>query len=220
MPRPPRREPRRPGATLAVGVELTRAPVRTGVHAGVALMAFAANSLLCRAALLQTTIDPASFTSVRLVSGALTLWAISVMRPSQVAGAASWTSAALLALYAVPFAFAYDHLGAGTGALILFGSVQLTMLLVAVMRGERPRVSEWIGLLVAFGGLVYLVSPGLSAPSPGGAALMMVAGASWGVYSLRGRGVADPLAQTSVNFMRAVPFALLASGVLVSSVRI
>lgn len=174
-----------------------------------ALSAFAANSLLCRLALLNGAIDPASFTSIRLLSGAITLVILvrSSARPSEVRG--SWTSASLLALYAIPFAFAYGYLGAGMGALILFGAVQSTMILGSYRAGERLGPVQWAGLLLAFGGLTWLVLPGVHAPSIIGTGLMLVAGAAWGAYSLRGRGAgSSALALTASNFLRATPIAL------------
>jgi len=184
-----------------------------------ALVAFASNSILCRVALGSSTIDPATFTSIRLLSGALALALIAlasprhpVRRPSR----AGWTSAFFLFAYAVAFSYAYLTLSAGTGALLLFGCVQATMLVAALRNGERPRRLEWLGLLVAVAGLVYLVSPGLSAPSPAGAALMAAAGAAWGLYSLRGRGSDDPLRDTARNFLFAVPLSLVVSAVTFS----
>lgn len=182
-----------------------------------ALVAFAANSLLCRQALGRASIDAASFSTIRLISGsaALVLIALATGRGS-VAGKGTWTSAALLFLYAVPFSFAYLSLGAGTGALILFGAVQATMLGAALASGERMSAAQWTGLVMALGGLVGLVLPGLSAPSPVGCALMATAGIAWGIYSLRGRGAADPLSATAGNFLRSVPLAVAVS-VLASS---
>lgn len=184
-----------------------------------ALIAFAANSILCRLALGEDTIDVASFTSVRLVSGAVTLWLITVVRSGTPATAhpGSWVSAAMLFGYAITFSFAYITLDVGTGALILFGAVQITMILAGLRAGERPGAFEWLGLVVAIGGLVYLVSPGLTAPSPIGAFLMALSGIAWGVYSLRGRGVSDPVAATTDNFVRSVPFVLLVSLAMISS---
>lgn len=177
-----------------------------------ALTAFAANSLLCRAALGHGAIDAASFSTIRLFSGAATLMAMTrLTRPQGAQPGGSWRSAALLFLYAVPFSYAYVSLGAGTGALILFGSVQATMLSAALATGERPHALEWTGLIVALAGLVYLVLPGLAAPSPLGCALMTTAGISWGAYSLRGRGAADPLAETAGNFLRTVPMTVVIS---------
>ncbi|HET9888251.1 MAG TPA: EamA family transporter, partial [bacterium] len=139
--------------------------------AALALLAFAANSILCRIALRQATIDPATFSTIRLASGALTLLLVAprakvenANRSIGLGGAQSWISAALLALYAIPFSFAYTRLSVGTGALILFGCVQTTMLIAALRSGERPHAMQWSGLALALGGLVYLTLPGLSAP--------------------------------------------------------
>jgi drug/metabolite transporter (DMT)-like permease len=177
-----------------------------------ALVAFASNSLLCRSALGHTAIDAASFSTIRLVAGAATLllvmWA---SRRGSIATRGNWRSASMLFLYAVPFSFAYVSLDTGTGALILFGSVQATMLAAALFSGERPHAFEWTGLVLALGGLVYLVMPGLTAPPPIGCVLMTIAGAAWGFYSLRGRGASDPLADTAGNFVRAVPLAVVVS---------
>ncbi len=182
---------------------------RTLVFTGIALAAFAANSVLCRLALGRRSIDPATFATVRLVSGAVMLLAIRAASRARSprAARAGWPSAVMLFLYAVPFSFAYRSLHAGTGALILFGSVQVTMIVAALRSGERFRVPEAFGLVLALGGLVYLVSPGLAAPSPAGSALMAIAGTSWGLYSLRGRGAGDPLGDTASSFLRSVPLA-------------
>lgn len=178
----------------------------------VAMLAFAANSLLCRLALQQRGIDPASFASIRLVSGAITLAVIVRFRTARLSpGHADWLAATMLFAYVAFFSFAYLTLPAGTGALILFGAVQLTMLAVGLRSGEMFGPVAWLGLAMAVAGLVYLVSPGVAAPPLLGAALMAIAGMAWGVYSLRGRGVADPLAATAGNFTRAVPLALLLS---------
>ena len=177
-----------------------------------ALIAFAANSILCRLALRHGAIDAASFSTIRLGAGAATLLLLSASTrrgaraTPNVAG--SWTSAAMLFLYAIPFSFAYNGLTAGTGALLLFGSVQATMILGAVRSGERASALQGVGLLLAIGGLVYLMLPGLAAPPLSSALLMAVAGIAWGLYSLRGRGTADALAQTSGNFLRSVPMAV------------
>jgi len=190
-----------------------RTALRTASLTTAALVAFAANSLLCRLALGERQIDAASYTSLRLLSGAVTLWVILAVsgRSNRAKQFRSWTSAAMLFLYAVSFSFAYLTLDAGTGALILFGAVQATMILAGFFEGQRPRALEWVGLIGAFGGLVYLVSPGVSAPAPLGSALMALAGAAWGIYSLRGRASTNPVAATTANFVRAVPFALVAS---------
>ena len=175
-----------------------------------AMIAFASNSLLNRLALGQKAIDPISYTTIRLTSGAIMLFLIASLQRKN-GGAilrGSWISAALLFLYAITFSFAYLSLSAGTGALILFGSVQVTMILFALRDGEHPQMMEWIGLGLALGGLVYLVFPGLAAPSWLGSALMMVAGIAWGFYSIRGRGSQNPLADTAGNFVYAVPMIL------------
>ena len=154
-------------------------------------------------------IDAATFSLVRLVAGAFMLVMVGMFAgqgPARVSG--SWVPAVLLFTYAIPFSFAYMSLSAGTGALILFGAVQVTMIAAALASGERPHPLQWIGLLLALAGLVYLVLPGLSAPSATGGALMAVAGVSWGLYSLRGRHAVDPLSQTTGNFLRAVPLAV------------
>ncbi|MCB9560443.1 MAG: DMT family transporter [Kofleriaceae bacterium] len=169
------------------------------------MVGFAANSLLCRGALGAASIDAASFTAVRVASGALALAAL-VPRAARRAG--SWAGAAALAAYALAFSFAYLRLAAGVGALLLFGAVQVTMMIAGLRAGERPGPWQWLGLAAAFGGLVVLVAPALAAPDPVGAALMAIAGVAWGVYSLIGRGAAHPLAATADNFARATPVAL------------
>jgi drug/metabolite transporter (DMT)-like permease len=178
----------------------------------VAMLAFAANSLLCRLALQQDRIDPASFGAIRLVAGALVL--ACVMRGRRQAPApggwrAQWPSAVLLFAYAALFSFAYVSLAAGTGALILFGAVQLTMLGAGLLAGERFTPAGWTGLALALAGLAVLLLPGAAAPSLHGAVLMAGAGAAWGGYSLRGRGAADPLAATAASFVRAAPLGVL-----------
>jgi drug/metabolite transporter (DMT)-like permease len=186
--------------------------VRTGVLTGAALVAFASNSLLCRMALGPAAIDAASFSTIRILAGACCLVMIaSLTRPGTPRLQGSWMSAVVLFVYAIPFSYAYGLLTTGTGALILFGAVQVTMMLAARAGGERAHMKQWVGLLVAIAGLVYLVLPGLTAPSPLGAVLMTVAGAAWGIYSLRGRGAPDPLAQNASNFARTIPLALVVS---------
>ncbi|SEA96890.1 DMT family transporter [Paraburkholderia sartisoli] len=194
--------------------------LQTTVLTAVAMFAFAANSLLCRLALQRGQIDPVSFACIRLVSGAITLAVIVRFRSERSApGHVDWLAAAMLFVYAAFFSFAYLTLPAGTGALILFGAVQLTMFSVGLRSGEKFGSAAWLGLAVAVAGLVYLVSPGIAAPPPLGAASMAIAGVAWGVYSLRGRGVADPLAATAGNFARAAPFALLLSVLFIASAR-
>jgi drug/metabolite transporter (DMT)-like permease len=202
--------------------------VRAALLTITALMAFAANSVLCRIALRAAAIDAASFTTVRLASGALMLFLMTgissgQVRPQQKRGpttAGSWTAGTLLFLYAVPFSFAYLSLTAGTGALILFGCVQATMMSAGLASGERLDVLQWGGLVLAVAGLVYLVRPGLAAPPPDAAALMAIAGGAWGAYSLRGRGASRPLADTAGNFLRSVPLAILVSAVALSRIHV
>ena len=174
-----------------------------------AMLAFAGNSLLCRAALKSTAIDPASFTWVRLVSGALVLWSIARLRrrgPTPQAG--DWTSAFALFAYAAAFSFAYVSLSAATGALLLFGAVQVTMIGFGLCKGERLGLRQMAGLLCALLGLVWLLLPGLAAPPLQGSLLMLAAGAAWGAYSLRARGRGDPTEVTAGNFARTLPFAV------------
>jgi drug/metabolite transporter (DMT)-like permease len=159
------------------------------------------------------SVDAASYSTIRVLSGALMLLLIVGMRErSWTRGmGGDWSSAFYLFLYTVPFSFAYNGLTTGTGALILFGCVQLTMLLVAWRSGERPSIVQWAGLVIALGGLVYLLVPGLHAPPPLPALLMGLAGAAWGLYTLRGRGTGDPLQRTAGNFTRALPMVVVIS---------
>jgi drug/metabolite transporter (DMT)-like permease len=170
-----------------------------------ALVGFAANSLLCRAALGNGAIDAASFTAIRIGSGAVVLLALS--RGAR--GHGSWASALALFAYAAAFSFAYLELTTATGALVLFATVQATMIGVGISRGDRPRALQWLGIAIAIAGLIALLAPGLAAPDPIGAALMAAAGVAWGVYSIRGRTATHALAATAGNFARAVPFAAL-----------
>jgi len=196
-----------------------RLPLKTILLTAVAMIAFAGNSLLCRLALQQGSIDPASFASVRLVSGAIALAVIVRLRPQRPAHRdADWRAAAMLFGYVAFFSFAYLSLPAGTGALILFGAVQLTMFGAGLRAGEMFGAIAWLGLALAAAGLVYLVSPGIAAPPPFGATLMAIAGVAWGIYSLRGRGVVDPLAATAGNFARAAPLALVLSLLFISRI--
>lgn len=174
-----------------------------------AMLAFAGNSLLCRIALRDTAIDAASFTAIRLVSGALVLWLLArTLRGSRV-GRGSWASAGALFAYAAGFSFAYLSLPAGTGALLLFGAVQATMIGRGLWTGERLRGPQPLGFVLALGGLVGLLLPGISAPPLTGALLMLGAGVAWGIYSLRGKGAGDPIRVTAGNFLRAAPMALV-----------
>jgi drug/metabolite transporter (DMT)-like permease len=202
-----------------------------------AMIAFASNSLLCRAALKESSADPATFTFLRLFSGAVALWLILSVRQKMMAERTTspsvdtfcnssllarylslrygnWVSAVALFLYAAGFSFAYRSLSAGTGALLLFGAVQATMILWGLHRGERLSTIQIVGFVVAATGLVVLVFPGLSAPPLAGSILMLGAGVAWGIYSLRGKGERNPASVTTGNFVRAVPFALALSIVL------
>jgi len=178
-----------------------------------ALVAFAFNSILCRLALGAESIDATSFTFVRLVSGAITLWIVYSFfgKKESAVKEGNWLSAFFLFAYAICFSLAYINLTAATGALILFGSVQLTMIGAALVKGERPNVLEWLGLIFAFCGLVYLIFPGLAAPPILSSVLMIFAGIAWGFYTLRGRGSTNPLADTTGNFLRSVPMVVLVS---------
>ncbi len=180
-----------------------------------ALIAFAGNSVLCRLALADGSIDAASFSTVRLVSGAIALLLIlhATSRSKRPASYGSWLSAAMLFTYAVCFSFAYISLDTGIGALILFGMVQATMVGGALWAGDRPSVPEWVGWLLAVSGFVYLVSPGLTSPSPFGSVLMGIAGIGWGIYSLQGRNEPFALAGTTYNFVRSVPLVIVVSAV-------
>jgi drug/metabolite transporter (DMT)-like permease len=197
-----------------------RPHIRTAGLTIIALAAFAANSILCRLALGSGVIDAASYATVRLASGAAVLAALALARSGWPRGAGSWISGAMLFLYAIPFSFAYLSLSSGTGALILFAAVQATMISWALRSGERPHVFQWAGLFLAIAGLGYLVRPGLSAPSPLGAALMALAGIAWGIYSLRGRRSHNPLADTTSNFARAAILAVSTSLLAIGSARL
>jgi drug/metabolite transporter (DMT)-like permease len=200
-------------------------PTRIFILTLLAMIAFASNSLLCRAALKQTSIDAASFTFVRIFSGAAALWVITKIRGARAVAAVylsrrssakatddrriagNWISALALFAYAAAFSFAYKTLSAGMGALLLFGAVQATMIFWGLRKGERLRAIQIVGLIVAVTGLIVLLFPGLSAPPLIGSILMLGAGVAWGIYSLRGKGEKNPASATAANFLRAVPFA-------------
>ena len=184
------------------------------------MIAFASNSLLCRAALKHTSIDAATFTSVRILSGAVVLWLILKMRGAIWKAAGTWASAMALFVYAAAFSFAYNTLSAGTGALLLFGAVQATMIFWGLRKGERLHAIRIAGLIVALIGLVALVFPGLSSPPIVGSILMLGAGVAWGIYSLRGKGETKPVSATAGNFMRALPFAAVVSLILLPWARL
>jgi drug/metabolite transporter (DMT)-like permease len=183
-----------------------------------AMLAFAGNSLLCRMALKDTGIDAASFTSIRLISAALTLWLVVRLTSNTGSGKGNWPSAIALFAYAAGFSFAYINLTAATGALLLFGAVQTTMIGYGIWRGERLLNLQLLGLALALGGLVGLTLPGLSAPPLVSSLLMIGAGAAWGVYSLRGKGAGDPTLVTAGNFLRTVPITIALSLLMITHV--
>jgi drug/metabolite transporter (DMT)-like permease len=205
-------------------------PARLFILTSLVMIAFASNSLLCRAALTQTNIDAASFTFVRIVSGAAALWIVLKMQrrlrvertasPLVERSAGTWLSALALFVYAAAFSFAYNTLAAGTGALLLFGAVQATMILWGLGRGERLHAIQIVGLVAAVTGLVVLVFPGLSAPPLIGSILMLAAGVAWGIYSLRGKGEKHPASATAGNFLRALPMAAAVSIMLIPWARL
>jgi len=195
-----------------------RNSLKTLLLTSLALIAFAANSVLCRLALGEGAIDAAGFTIVRMVSAVLVLFILVTLtvnererdngkKPSLSKG--SWTASIMLFGYAVAFSFAYQSLDTGTGALILFGAVQITMLLVSVVTGSRLRLLEWLGIAAAFCGFVYLVLPQVSTPSLTGFILMTLSGVAWGFYSVIGRNSKNPLMDTHYNFLRCLVFVLV-----------
>jgi len=181
-----------------------------------AMTAFASNSLLCRLALKQTAIDPATFTFVRVFSGAIALWLVTRMRGISLDKSGNWPSALALFVYAAAFSFAYVGLPAGTGALLLFTAVQATMILWGFHKGERLDLIQVFGLVIALAGFVLLVFPSLSAPPLIGSMLMLSAGVAWGIYSVRGKVAGDAVAVTTGNFVRAVLFVAAGSLALIS----
>ncbi|MBD9629462.1 DMT family transporter [Pseudomonas sp. PDM19] len=180
---------------------------RTLSLTGLAMIAFAGNSILCRLALKATSIDAVSFTGIRIFSGALMLALLLKLRHRAASDGGNWRAAAALFVYAAAFSYAYVQLDAGTGALLLFGAVQVTMILVGLLRGESLRGQALAGFLLALGGLLAQLLPSASAPPLAGALLMLLSGVAWGLYSLLGRKGSDPLATTTGNFVRAISFA-------------
>ena len=173
------------------------------------MMAFAGNSILCRMALAMTAIDPASFTLIRIVSGAVVLYLLVSWRRGIFSVGGNWTSALALFAYAAGFSYAYLSLPAGTGALLLFGAVQASMIGYGLIRGERLDRWQVLGMVMAVMGLVGLLLPGLQAPPLSGSLMMVGAGVAWGIYSLRGRRASSPTVETTGNFVRAVPMAFI-----------
>jgi drug/metabolite transporter (DMT)-like permease len=185
--------------------------MKTILFTGLALIAFAANSVLCRLALGEGVIDASSFTIIRLLSGAIVLLIIIGIskNKSDSSTKGSWSASIMLFLYAITFSFGYITLDTATGALILFGSVQITMILLSVLSGNRLHISEWFGMATAFSGFVYLILPGATAPSATGFFLMTVSGIAWGIYTLKGRISMNPLMDTGYNFLRTIPFVII-----------
>lgn len=184
------------------------------------MIAFASNSLLCRSALKQTHIDPASFTLLRMVSGAVALWLLVKIRHQSLGKTGNWPSAIALFVYAAGFSFAYVELPAGTGALLLFGAVQATMILWGFREGERFQPIQIAGILAALAGLVLLLLPGLAAPPLFASVLMLTAGVAWGVYSLRGKSARDVIATTAGNFAWALPLAVILTLITIQHTKI
>jgi drug/metabolite transporter (DMT)-like permease len=178
------------------------------------MIAFAGNSLLCRIALKHTAIDAASFTTIRLISGAIILWLVVRIRSGTQTGRGNWMSSFTLFAYAAGFSFAYVSLPTATGALLLFGAVQATMIGYGLWAGERLLKTQLVGLILAFAGIVGLLLPGISAPPLTGALLMLGAGMAWGIYSIRGKGAGDPTRVTAGNFLRTVPVSLALSAAM------
>lgn len=196
-----------PATGFAVGV--CRMSIKTVALTVLAMLAFAGNSLLCRAALRDSEIDPASFTALRILSGATVLWFLIKLRNVSSATGGSWAGAIALFVYATAFSYAYLHIDAGAGALLLFGAVQLSMIAWGLWHGERFHWFQIAGLGLAAAGLLALLLPGASTPAVSASLLMVISGVAWGAYSLLGRGAPDSLAATAGNFMRAVPLAAL-----------
>jgi drug/metabolite transporter (DMT)-like permease len=185
-----------------------------------AMLAFAGNSLLCRIALHQTNIDAASFTTIRLCSGAIILLCILAVKKNDIKAKGDWYSALALFAYAAGFSYAYTQLTAATGALLLFGAVQITMMGYGMWKGERLKRLQSFGFVLAFAGMVALLLPGISAPPLSGASLMLIAGIAWGVYSLRGKHAIDPIQINAGNFLRAALMAIVLSLLSSKSMRL
>lgn len=202
-----------------MGSNLTNKPnsflIKTILFTGLALIAFAANSVLCRLALGESAIDASTFTIVRLLAGAIVLtviMSISKIKSNSNTNSStkgSWPASIALFIYALTFSFAYVTLDTATGALILFGSVQIAMILMSIFSGNRLHISEWFGMAIAFTGFVYLILPGVTTPSVIGFLLMTVSGIAWGIYTLKGRGSKNPIMDTAFNFLRTMPFVII-----------
>ncbi len=185
--------------------------LKTILLTALALIAFAANSVLCKMALGENAIDASGFTIIRLLSGAIVLLAIVRLKKNKSTSTkkGSWFSGSMLFLYAIAFSFAYNSLDTGTGALILFGAVQITMITISIIKGNRLLFTEWLGVIIAFFGFVYLILPGVTAPSIKGFVLMTSAGMAWGIYTLNGKQSKNPLMDTTFNFIRTIPFLIV-----------
>jgi len=190
--------------------------IKTLCFTTLALIAFAANSVLCRLALGESSIDAASFTIIRLLSGAATLWMLINLKSilgdkpnSDNKSECGWYGSLMLFIYAFTFSFAYITLDTATGALILFGSVQITMVLINILNGHRLHIAEWLGTTLAFTGFVYLILPGINTPSAIGFLLMSISGIAWGLYTLNGRGSQNPLIDTAHNFIKTIPLVMI-----------
>ncbi len=185
--------------------------IKTTFFTGISLIAFAANSILCRFALGKSTIDASSFTAIRLFSGAIVLLIIVSLKKNNnnSMSKGSWFASSMLFLYAITFSFAYTSLDTGTGALILYGAIQITMILLSLFSGARLQVAEWIGMAISFAGFVYLILPGVTSPSLAGFLLMSIAGMAWGIYTLIGRSSKNSLMDTTYNFLRTIPLVII-----------
>ena len=203
--------------SLRIGI-IKNTLLKTILLTGLALIAFAANSVLCRLALGTNAIDASSFTILRLLSGTVILLIIIGVSRNAISTSSkgSWSASFMLFLYAITFSLAYISLDTGTGALILFGSVQITMILLSLFTGTRLHLTEWIGVAVAFTGFVYLILPGVSTPPLVGLLLMTVAGVAWGIYTLKGRDSKSPLMDTAYNFLRTTPLVIVLTFITMS----
>ena len=192
--------------------------IKTFTLTSLSLIAFAANSVLCRMALGENLIDPTSFTIIRLTSGAIMLFLLfKILNKKDINSQNnSWLPPLTLFIYAITFSFAYITLDTGTGALILFGSVQVTIIALSILRGEKLVFTEWLGILTAFGGFVYLMLPGVTAPSLSGFTLMTISGVAWGVYTIIGKGSSNPLKDTAYNFIKTIPLILITTILLLT----
>ena len=188
--------------------------VKTIIYTGLALIAFAANSVLCRMALGMKLIDASSFTIIRLLAAVIVLFLIVFSRnnneiKARITSKSSWLASLMLFVYASTFSFSYILLETATGALVLFSTVQITMILLSVMSGNRLHAVEWIGVVIAFSGFVYLVLPSITKPSAIGFFLMVIAGIAWGIYTVIGRSSKSPVMDTAYNFFRTIPLVLI-----------